>query len=200
SAHKSIESLMINYNRPSAERNSAWGLFVKVTGNPRDRADELRTLYTTMAPGEPMLEIKSVATIYKEMHKSEEQLLTMVTIFMYISALLTALGLFGLAFYTVGRHTKQIALRRVHGSTRAAIVWRLMRTFALWVGVACVIATPIAYFLSQQWLASFTYHVPMAAWVFALTILFTAVVGLLTVIYQTWKAASTNPARFIKAE
>ncbi|MEG3048084.1 MAG: FtsX-like permease family protein [Mucinivorans sp.] len=200
SAHKSIESLMINYNRPSAKRNSAWGLFVKVTGNPQERADELRTRYATMVPGEPMLEIKSVATIYKEMHASEQQLLTMVTIFMYISALLTALGLFGLAFYTVGRRTKEIALRRVHGSTRAAIVWRLMFTFVIWVGIACVIATPIAYYLSQQWLASFTYHVPMAAWVFALTILFTAVVGFLTVIYQTWKAASTNPARFIKAE
>lgn len=200
-ARQPIGSLMIEYVGKSKTLEYAkWGLFVKVTGNPDQRIDDMRELWAADFYDTPMPEIKSVATLYKEMHPAEERLLTIVEIFMVISGLLTVLGLFGLAFYSVARRRREIALRKIHGSTAAGIVWRLCLMFGVWVGVACVIALPVAYFLSVWWLQSFVYRVEIAWWVFAATVGAAVCVTLLTVIYQTYRAANANPANSIKTE
>lgn len=199
-ARQPIGSLMIEYDGQLKLNDSKWGLFVKVTGDPDRRMDDMRAVWAADLPDMPMPEIKSVATIYKEMHPAEERLLTIVEIFMVISGVLTVLGLFGLAFYSVARRRREIALRKIHGSTAAGIVWRLCRMFGIWVGVACVIALPVAYFLSVWWLQSFVYRVEIVWWVFAGTVAAAVVVTFITVIYQTYRAANANPANSIKTE
>ncbi|MEG1648251.1 MAG: FtsX-like permease family protein [Rikenellaceae bacterium] len=197
-AHKSIFPLMIQYSQPATSETSFNTLFAKITGNTAYHIDEIRNMWDKMNIGKGSLEVETVAQILKEMHPQDQRLLTMVHIFMYISIMLTALGLFGLAFYTVDKRTKEIALRKIHGSTTIQVIIMLFGTFTGWVSIALVIAVPIAYFLSKEWLSSFAYHVPIAAWVFLATAGVAALVTFITVIFQTWNAASANPAKFIK--
>lgn len=199
-AHKKIDPLLIVYSQ--SKPGACYSLCVKTNGNTDANADELKALWKQMYPnsGDGTLEIKSVAQIYRDLHPSEKRLMTMVNIFMAISILLTALGLFGLAFYTVGRRTKEIALRKIHGSTTAQVILLLCRTFAIWTSVSFVIALPVAYYLSLQWLSDFAYRVEIVAWVFVLTALVAALVTFATVFFQTWSAARANPALSINIE
>lgn len=194
---KSIQSLVMKYTK----RDKYYGLYVKVLGDPDARALELKELWAKSYPlEEGNIEIKSMAQLYRNMHPQEQRLMTIVNIFMVISLVLTALGLFGLAFYTVGQRSREIALRRIHGSTIASVILRLCRTFALWVGIAFVLAVPLAYYLSSEWLSGFVYRVPIVWWVFVATALISAGVTFFTVIFQTWIAANANPAEAVKAE
>lgn len=196
-AHKAIQPLVI---RNAGDNQGYRELCLKVNGDVNQRIDEIQALWKEMYPKRAGLSIKTVAQIYKDMHKADQRMLTMVEIFMSISMFLTALGLFGLAFYTVARRSKEIALRKIHGSTTYQIILLLCRTFAIWVGIAFIIALPIAYYLSERWLSEFIYCIDIVWWVFAATGGVAVVVTFITVIYQTWRAASANPAKSIKAE
>lgn len=193
-AHKAIQPLVIEPDKSENDPANCWGIYVKVAGNTDVVIDQIKAMYKGKGP----LGFETVAQMYKDMHPAEKRLQTMVDIFMYISMLLTALGLFGLAFYTVGRRRKEIAIRKIHGSTTLRVILLLCRTFAMWVGIAFVIAVPIAYYLSSEWLSTFIYRAPMVAWVFLATAGVAALVTFVTVIFQTWRAASENPAESIK--
>lgn len=199
-AHKKIQPLLLSCPEGGESTTEYWFLYLKVSGDAQQRIDELQALWKEMHPNHAGLEIKSVAQIFREMNTSENRLMTIVNIFMVISLLLTALGLFGLSYYTVGRRTREIAIRKIHGSTSTQVVLLLCRTFALWVLIALIIAMPAAYFLSVEWLSTFTYQVPIVAWVFLATVGVVVMVALLTVIFQTLRAASANPAKSIKSE
>lgn len=197
-AHKNIQPLII---QTSTTSGSIWQIYLKVNGNSWEHIEQIRNIWQEMYPqGGSIEQIKTIAQIYEEMHPQDQRLLTMVEIFMCFSMLLTVIGLFGLAFYSVGRRTKEIAVRKIHGSTTGRVILLLCRTFAVWVGVAFAVAVPIAYYLSREWLSTFIYHVPITAWVFLATAGVAALVTFVTVIFQTWSAASANPAKSIKTE
>lgn len=196
-AHKNIQPLMIEYSNVD---RSGYYFSIKVNGDVMNIIDEIRAMWREMNPGKGDINVKTLAQIYKDMHPQEQRLMTMVDIFMIISMMLTALGLFGLSFYTVGRRTREIAIRKIHGSTTAQVILMLCRTFAIWVGISVVIAIPIAYYFSTEWLSTFIYRVPMVAWVFLATASIAALITFVTVIIQTWSAARANPANSIKAE
>lgn len=199
-AHKNIQPIFIKYYSNTDPMEEYWELYLKVNGDVATQIDEIQAIWAGMYPDLGSISVKTMVQIYKEMHQQDQRLLTMIKIFMYISILLTALGLFGLAFYTVGRRRKEIAIRKIHGSTTTRVILLLCRTFAVWVGVAFVIAVPVAYYLSYEWLSTFIYRVPVVAWVFLVTAAVAAAVTFITVIFQTWKAASANPAHSIKGE
>lgn len=134
------------------------------------------------------------------MHKSEIRFAAIAEIFTLLSLLLTVLGLFGLAWYTVQQRRKEIALRKINGATTSVIVRMLCRRFLAWVAVAFAIGAPVAYYLSQQWLNTFVYKEEISWTVFPATFAGISLATLLTVITQTWLAASANPAKFIKTE
>lgn len=202
-AHRSIAPLAICYD---SENPNTWKsvpqLYVKVNGDADQAVDEVRAIWRDVhsSGSAPALEVKSLADLYRDRHHKEGRMMTMVDVFMVISMLLTALGLFGLAFYTVARRSKEIALRKIHGSTLLGVVLLLCRTFAIWVGVAFVIAVPLAYWASERWLSEFAYRVDITWWVFAATGAVAVTVTFLTVIWQTLRAASANPVRSIKSE
>lgn len=177
-------------------------IFIKVKGDAANYIPTIRTMWATDGKlnGGSSLSAATVAEIYEGMHNQEQRLGTMVEIFMYISILLTALGLFGLSYYTVAGRTREIAIRKVHGSTTARIVAMLCSSFFRLVGLSVVIALPVAYYISAEWLSSFIYKINIAWWVFAITVAIAAFVTFVTVIGQTYIAASANPAKSIKSE
>lgn len=199
-ALKTIQPLMMRYLSDDATIGESWGVYIKVSGDVNDHIDYLRGIWAKTAPAGSSFKAETLAQIYRDMNPQQMRMKTMVEIFMYISMLLTAMGLFGLSYYMVQRRRREIAIRKVHGSTTARMIAMLCRSFASMIGIALALALPVAYFLSDMWLAQFVYHVPIAAWVFIVTVVIAATITFVTVIFQTWIAASANPAKSIMTE
>ncbi len=202
SARQQAVPMMFVHKRESDQGQFGDGSFrfnIKTTGPALDDVEKLQALWKELGNA-PMPEFRTLAQEYREMNKNDDRLRQIVTFFAGLSILLTALGLFGLAWYAVERRKKEIALRKVHGSRVSQVIDLLCRSFFSWMAVAVIIALPVAWWLSAEWLKSFVYKAPIAWWTFAATALIAAAVTLLTVIFQSWRAATANPVKAIHAE
>jgi putative ABC transport system permease protein len=121
-------------------------------------------------------------------------------IFSALAILISCLGLFGLASFVAERRTKEIGIRKVMGAS-VGMLWRMLsRDFVVLVIIACVVAIPISVYLMNNWLKRFEYRTDIPWWVFAATGLLAFTVTLLTVGYQSIKAARMNPVDSLRLE
>ncbi|MFV0376743.1 MAG: ABC transporter permease [Mangrovibacterium sp.] len=117
-----------------------------------------------------------------------------------VSILLSCLGLIGLTFFVMERRTKEIGIRKVNGAKVSEILAMLNRDFIKWVAIAFVIATPIAYYVMHKWLENFAYKTELSWWIFALAGVLALAIALLTVSFQSWRAATRNPVEALRYE
>ena len=119
--------------------------------------------------------------------------------FAVFAILIACLGLFGLVTYAAEQRTKEIGVRKVLGAS-VANLWGLMsKEFVVLVFISLVIATPIAHHFMSGWLIRYKYHAELSWWIFGATALGAIVITLLTVSYQSIKAASTNPIKSLRS-
>jgi predicted permease len=121
-------------------------------------------------------------------------------LFASLAIIISCLGLFGLAAYTAERRTKEIGIRKVLGASVTGITRLLSADFLKLVGIAALIAFPVAWYTMEQWLAKYPYRVTIHYWVFALAGLAAMMIALLTISFQSVKAALMNPVKSLKAE
>ncbi len=121
-------------------------------------------------------------------------------IFAAISIFIACLGLFGLATFTAEQRTKEIGVRKVLGASVFSIVGLLSKDFLKLVLIAIVIASPIAWYAMNQWLKDFAYKIDIEWWVFAVAGLLAVSIALLTVSFQSVKAALMNPVKSLRSE
>jgi putative ABC transport system permease protein len=130
-----------------------------------------------------------------------EQLTGKITIYITLLALfISCLGLFGLASFTAEQRTKEIGIRKVLGASISGIAVLLSREFTKWVAIASLIAWPIAYFAMNRWLQNFVYRTSIGWWTFILAGGLAWVIALITVSYQSMKAALANPVDSLRYE
>jgi putative ABC transport system permease protein len=125
------------------------------------------------------------------------------TIFLCIALLtilIACLGLFGLATYAAEQRIKEIGIRKVLGASIGSIVGMLSRDFARLVLIASVIAFPVAWWAMNNWLEDFAYRIQMKWWVFALAGFGALLIALVTVSFQTVRAALANPVKNLRTE
>ena len=113
---------------------------------------------------------------------------------------IACLGLFGLATYSAEQRVKEIGVRKVLGATMVSLVSLLSMDFIKLVLIANAIAFPIAWWGTNRWLQEYAYHVDLKWWVFLLAAVVASMIALLTVSYQAFKAASSNPVKSLRAE
>lgn len=135
-----------------------------------------------------------------ELYRNEARMMQMFSYFSILAILIACLGLFGLASFTAEQRTKEIGVRKVLGASLLNIVVLLSREFIKWVLVANIIAWPVAYFAMNKWLQNFAYKVHIGWIVFVLTAVLTFVIALLTVSYQSVKAAMADPVHALRYE
>ena len=134
------------------------------------------------------------------LYQKEKRLSTIYIVFTIIALLISAIGLFTIALYDTQRRVKEIGIRKVNGATIKEIMYMLNKDFIKWVAIAFVIACPIAYYAMSKWLENFAYKTTLSWWVFALAGVFTLVIALLTVSWQTYRAATSNPVEALRDE
>ncbi|RCR65820.1 ABC transporter permease [Larkinella punicea] len=137
---------------------------------------------------------------FNKMYESEQRIGELFGIFAGLAVFIACLGLFGLAAFTTLQRTKEIGVRKVLGASIASIVVLLSKDFLRLVFVAILIATPLGWYAMNEWLADFAYRIDLEWWVFGLAGLLAAAVALLTVSFQSIKAALVNPVKSLKSE
>ncbi|TDE08284.1 ABC transporter permease [Dyadobacter psychrotolerans] len=133
-------------------------------------------------------------------YQKEQRLSQILNTATGVAILISCMGLFGLAAFVTRQRTKEIGIRKVLGSTASQILVLLSRDFLRLVVLSIFIASPIAYLLMKQWLQDFAYRVDISWWIFALAAGVSIVVAILTVGYQSLRAALLNPVESLKVE
>ena len=137
---------------------------------------------------------------YASLYANEQRMSQIAIIFCFLAIVVSCLGLFGLASFMAERRTKEIGIRKVLGSSISSVVMLLSKEFIKWILVANIIAWPLAYFIMNKWLKNFAYHTDLSISIFMLSGFIVLAIALLTVSYQSIKAATANPIKALKYE
>jgi putative ABC transport system permease protein len=161
--------------------------------------DRLETAWTSVRPDTPFAP-EFVDTQLAQLYEEEQRIGQMSLGLTVIALLLAALGLVGLSAYVVQRRTKEIGVRKALGATVSGIVLRLNREFLVLLGVALVVAAPVAYLVAEQWLATFAYRIGVSPLVFLGAGGVALVASLAAASYQAWTTARIDPAEALQQE
>lgn len=134
------------------------------------------------------------------LYYQEANLSLLISLFCLITVIISLAGIYGLLVFNVRYKVKEVGIRKINGATGSQILWMLNRVFIWLVICGYVVAVPVSVVLVEHWLSSYPYHTPMYWWVFAVALLLTLMITLVTVWYQSWKAANANPIDAVKTE
>ena len=137
---------------------------------------------------------------FQDMYKAEGVIGRILGVFAGLTIFVACLGLFGLATFTAEQRTKEIGIRKVLGASVPGIVSMLSKDFLKLVLVAFVVAAPVAWFVMNRWLQDFAYRIRISWWLFAIAALLATVITLITIGFQSVKAATANPVRSLRSE
>lgn len=146
------------------------------------------------------LDYKFMDESYGVMYNSEEKLSELLWIFTIMAIVVGCMGLFGLAAFSAEQRTKEIGIRKVLGANVFNIVGLLSKRFLVLIVIASLIAFPLAWWAMNNWLKDFPYRIMISWWVFAIAIIAALVIALLTVSFQSIKAAVANPVKSLRTE
>ena len=135
-----------------------------------------------------------------KLYKTETNMASLIAIFGLIIVVIAVMGVYGLILFASKSKSKEIAIRKINGSTEKEILFMLNRTVLLQLGIAFIIATPISYYVMIKWLENFAYKAPLHWWIFPLSGIIVLLIVVLTVSGQSWRAATVNPVDSLKME
>lgn len=137
---------------------------------------------------------------FNRQYQVDQNFIAAFSLFASLGVLLACLGLFGLSFFTIAQRTKEIGIRKVVGATTSNILGLFVKDFSKIVLLAAFLASPFTYFVINRWLSGYAYHINVNWTMLVIPGLMTLVIALLTVSYQTIKAALLNPVEPLKYE
>ena len=138
--------------------------------------------------------------LLNEKYQEETRLRNITIAFALLAIVISVLGILGMSVYSIDRRTKEIGIRRVAGAKSSEILLLLNMEFIKWVIVAFIVATPIAWYTMNNWLQNFVYKTELSWWIFLLAGVIAFGIALLTVTWQSWKAAIRNPVEALRYE
>jgi putative ABC transport system permease protein len=168
-------------------------------GDVKAALDQITTTWKQFAPNQP-IRYTFMDERFASMYADVQRMGRIFTSFAVLAIMIACLGLFALAAFMAEQRSKEIGIRKVLGATIGNITAMLSMNFVKLVFIAIVIATPVAYYAMTKWLQDFTYRVTLSWWMFALAGVVAIMIALVTVSYQSIKAALMNPVRSLKAE
>jgi putative ABC transport system permease protein len=173
-----------------------------VSVDPRQRKKAVETLQATWQKTNPEypLQYEYIAESYQKVYTAEYSQTKVLSLFALISVIISAMGIFALAAFSMQRRTKEIGIRKVNGARISEVMAMLNKDFLKWVIIAFFIACPIAWYAMHKWLQNFAYKTTLSWWIFAVAGAAAVAVALFTVSWQSWRAASRNPVEALRYE
>ena len=193
-----------SHNAVMIRNDRCFGLLIKVTGDRKEASDAVAEVWRKVAkeylgiPKEP--EMAYLDNQLNSLLIGERNTMTLVSIFMWLSIIISALGLFAMSIYYAEQHKKSIALHKIAGAETSQAVLKLSRPFMIASLIAIVIATPISIRLMQHYLEGFYNKIPFPWWVLVAAAVISLVISIFSILSQTLKTACANPIESIKTE
>ncbi len=190
-----ISPLVFHYHK--GVRSTA--LYKVKTEDLNQTIDFLEQTWEEFAPGQPFA-YKFLDDQFNALYENEQRIGQIFQVFAFLSVFIACLGLFGLASFTAEQRTKEIGVRKVLGASIPSIIGLLSRDFMKLIGIAVLIAAPIAYYFMNVWLTDFEYRTALKPLTFVLAGAISFVVAWLAMGSQSYRAARANPAKSLKDE
>ncbi|MEM9389342.1 MAG: ABC transporter permease [Bacteroidota bacterium] len=172
---------------------------IRVDGDLSGVINDAESLWKTMAPQEPF-KYTFLDQELNQQYKAESNSGNVFSMFAFLAIIIACVGLFGLAAYMSGLRTKEIGVRKVMGASVFSVVGLLSYDFTKLILISIVLAVPVSWYFMDQWLTGFAYRTEMSIGTFVLAGAVALAIALLTVSYQSIKAAIVNPVRSLKDE
>lgn len=180
--------------------NTNW---IELKLNPEKSITEslasIEGIFAKHVPNVPF-EYEFVDDAFSKKFVSEERIRKLSSVFAFLAIFISCLGLLGLTSFVAEQRSKEIGVRKVLGASIFNVWKMLSKDFVLLVLVSCMIAIPIANYLMNRWLENYQYRIEISWWVFGLTVVGALLITILTVSFQTIKAASVNPVKSLRTE
>ena len=196
SARDKIEPIAIFLGQP--ERFNY--MFIRLSSaNPSGAVEALRDIWSRAIPDYP-LTFEYADEVLNEMYRGELRMSQLFKYFTILATIIAAMGLYGLSSFIAERRTREIGIRKIMGSTVSRVVMLLSTEFLYLVLIATVIGFPLSYLYLNNWLKDFPYRIDIGAAVFVIVGFAACAISLLTVSFQSYRAAVINPAHAISRE
>lgn len=197
---ESAQSAAMIYNwKESPDDNFPWVLVVKTNGDHATARKQIEAIAGEVFPGR-MFDGQYIEEMIKEGFADESRVLKIVMIFSLLSILVSALGLFAMSSYYMQQEIQSVSVKKVFGAEYSGVLRELVLSFMKMVGIAFVIAVPVAWFFMNHWLSGYGYRIALYWWIFAMAGLVVVIIAAISVLYQSVKTARTNPAEALKKE
>jgi putative ABC transport system permease protein len=198
SLHKEVEGFLVWIN------NKRFGLWPNVVAhvnstNYKTLLTKVEAIWRKDVPGVPF-EYTFLDQEVQKQYETDISLSRIINSFTLMAVLISSLGLFGLAAFSAEQRTKEIGIRKVLGASVAGIANLLSADFLKLVGIAFVIAAPIAWWVMNRWLQTFAFRIAISWWMFAIAGLLSVLIAVLTVSFHAIRAAVANPVHSLRAE
>jgi ABC-type antimicrobial peptide transport system permease subunit len=195
SLHVPIEPLIIRLTK------ATWGsaLIRTEAGKTQVALEGLEKLHQELNPEFPFSH-QFANEEYGSLYKSEQLVLKLSKYFASLAIFISCLGLLGLVIFTVEQRTKEIGIRKVLGASIMSIFTLLSKDLLKLVFISLVIAIPVAWWATNEWLQAFAYRVDIGWWVFIIAGLLAIIIALVTISFQAIKAALANPVKSLRSE
>ncbi len=195
SLHAPIEPLVIFMT--SLNFVDGYMLVKASSGNLQQAVATVKKQWQQVLPNKPFHHFFMEDTI-NEMYAAEEKMLRVFLYFALVTVLLSCIGLYGLSYFTTRAKAKEIGIRKVMGASVSQIMVLLNKEFVLLIFIAVLIAFPLGYYMSYQWLQQFAYRINMPLSAFMVALLFTFIITVVTVSLQACKTALQNPVNALR--
>jgi putative ABC transport system permease protein len=181
-------------------RDFSRDFMLRINGNDvRPTIARLEAVWKNRVPDRPF-NFHFLDDDYNKLYLAEKRSSALFSIAAGLAIVLACLGLFGLAAFTTVQRTKEIGIRRVLGANISSITLLVAKNFLQLVGVAILIAVPLAWWAGNKWLQDFAFRIPVQGYVFVATAIITALIALCTVGYHAVKASLANPVKSLRTE
>ena len=185
-----------------AFNNPNWFRFFTVRvapGNAEKAIHDVQDIWKQLLPGTP-LEYSFLDDSFNQLYSEDQKTSSLIFAFAVIAIAVSCLGLFGLAAFTAEQRSKEIGIRKVLGATVTNLTVLISKDFIKLVCIAIVIATPISIMAMNAWIQNFAYRIDISWWMFAAAGLLALLIALITVSFQSIKAAIANPVKSLRTE
>lgn len=174
--------------------------FIRFSGESADHIVALaQTVFKELYPQEPF-DYYFLDEFYDSQNASERTLTSIIMVFCVLAVVVSSLGLLGLTWFRISRQKKELAVRKIVGSSEAQLFLTASRRMMQTTSVGCAIGIPVTWFLMTRWLEGFSMHTTMKPWQFAAAFVVSMAVAVLTVSAYTWKVIRANPADHLRSE
>jgi ABC-type antimicrobial peptide transport system permease subunit len=171
----------------------------RMTEHNEEKMNKVAEVFREYNPDYPF-ESYYLKDAYNQRFRNEEDTGKLAAVFAGLTIFISCLGLFALATYMAESRVKEIGVRKVLGASATAIVTLLSRGFFTLIGIAFLVAMPIAWWIMNSWLQHYSYRISISWWIFVVTGLAALLITVLSVSYQAIRAALSNPVKALRSE